>query len=52
MDIINNTRFLVAPLAGRIGFPKHSLTLIVKGTFDLVPGQRAVAGQRSAFPHR
>lgn len=35
MEIINTTEFTVAPLAGRINFPGHSLTLIVKGTFDL-----------------
>jgi uncharacterized protein YjbI with pentapeptide repeats len=36
--ILNDTKFRVAPIPGRLNFPGHSLTLIVKGTFDLVPG--------------
>ena len=35
MELINNTPFVFAPLAGRINFPGYSLTCIVKGTFDL-----------------
>ena len=37
MDLVNQTPFQFAPLPGRLGYPKHSLTVIVKGTFDLVP---------------
>jgi len=37
VDLVNRTPFQFAPLAGRLGYPKHSLTVIVKGTFDLVP---------------
>ena len=50
MDIINNTGLLLAPLAGRIGFPQHSLTLIVKGAFDLITGQKAVPAKEQLFP--
>lgn len=42
MEIFNQTSFEFAPLVGRIGFPKYSLTFIVKATFDLVPGDKAV----------
>ena len=37
MDIINDTPYRFGYIAGRIPFPGHSLTLIVKATFDLVP---------------
>ncbi|MEQ9406785.1 MAG: DUF2169 domain-containing protein [Fuerstiella sp.] len=36
-QIVNTTPFPVVPLTGRIGFPGHSLTLIVKATFQLCP---------------
>lgn len=35
MKILSLTPFKFAPLPGRLKFPGHSLTLIVKGTFDL-----------------
>ena len=35
MEIINDTPFSFGLLPGRIYFPKHSLTLMVKGTFQL-----------------
>lgn len=41
MKLLNLTPFEVVPLPGRIFWPGHSLTLIVKGTFDLVPGADA-----------
>ncbi len=41
MESVNKTPFMFAPLPGRINFPGHSLTLIVKGTFDLVPDKKA-----------
>lgn len=37
MEAVNQTPFQFAPLPGRLGYPEHSLTVIVKGTFDLVP---------------
>lgn len=49
MEIINQTPFLFAPFAGRIGFPGHSLTLIIKGTFDLVPDGMAVISDEQFF---
>ncbi len=36
MKILNLTPFPFAPYAGRIGFPRHSMTLIVKGTFAAI----------------
>jgi hypothetical protein len=50
MEIINQTSLLFAPIAGRIGFPKHSLTLIVKGTFDLVHNGTATISAAQLFP--
>ena len=50
MEIINQTPFLFAPIAGRIGFPGHSLTLIVKGTFDLVPQGTAKISEEQLYP--
>jgi len=37
VQVINDTQFQFGAFAGRIDPPGHSLTLIVKGTFDLVP---------------
>lgn len=45
MDIINDTPFSFGYIAGRIPFPGHSLTLIVKATFDLVPDGDVVPSQ-------
>ena len=42
MDIINDTPFSFGYIAGRLPFPDHSLTLIVKGTFDFVPDGEVV----------
>ncbi len=50
MEVINDTPFMLAPLSGRIGFPGHSLTLIVKGTFELVPDGRCRPAQEQSFP--
>lgn len=50
LEIINYTSFLVAPVIGRIGFPKHSLTLIVKGTFDLVHDGNPAFSDDPLFP--
>ena len=33
-----------------MGYPGHSLTLIVKGTFDLSPGGKASIAEKQAFP--
>ncbi len=50
MELINHTSFTFAPLAGRIGFPGHSMTFIVKATFDLVPGGAAAISDEQVFP--
>ncbi len=50
MEIINHTPFQFAPIVGRLNFPKHSLTLIVKGTFDLKPGEKAVPADEQLYP--
>lgn len=38
MDTFSDTPFVMAPVPGRLGYPAHSLTIVVKATFDLVPG--------------
>jgi len=50
MEIINHTPLSIAPITGRIGFPKHSLTFIIKGTFDLVYGGVATMAEEQLFP--
>ncbi len=50
MELVNNTPFTFAPLSGRIGFPGHSLTLIVKGTFELAADGRCVPAAEQYFP--
>jgi len=39
--LFNKTPFQFAPMPGRMDYPKHSLTVIIKGTFDLVQGEAA-----------
>ena len=41
---------MFAPLSGRINFPGHSLTLIVKGTFDLVANMKAEPSAEPLYP--
>ncbi len=50
MDIINTTSLTFGPLAGRVNFPGHSLTLIVKGTFDLRHQGGAELAEEQLFP--
>jgi uncharacterized protein YjbI with pentapeptide repeats len=50
LEIINQTLFKFASYPGRINFPGHSLTLIVKGTFDLLQGQNATPSEEQLFP--
>ncbi len=50
MEIVNSTAFSFACIAGRLSFPNHSLTLIVKGTFDLSPGGVAQPSPEQPFP--
>lgn len=48
--IVNLTPFPLAPLTGRVNYPGHSLTLIVKGTFTLHPGEVATLADEQQFP--
>ncbi len=50
MELINTTPFLFAPIAGRLNYPKHSLTFIVKATFDLNPNSKAVLSEEQLYP--
>ncbi len=47
MEIVNDTGLLVASLPGRIKPPQNSVTLIVKGTFRLVPNGTASLDEES-----
>ena len=38
MQVHNQTDFTFGAFPGRLDFPAHSLTIVVKGAFDLVPG--------------
>ncbi len=49
MKIVNKTLFQSASVIGQISFPKHSLTLIVKGTFDLVLDDKVVPSEKQIF---
>ncbi len=50
MEIINSTDFAFAPLIGRVNFPEYSLTLIVKGTFNLEQGGTATLAGQQLYP--
>ena len=50
MDVWNNTPLRFGVLAGRINFSGDSLTLIVKGTYDLVPGAEATPVEEQPYP--
>ncbi len=50
METINQTAFNLAPLVGRLNFTGYSLTLIVKGTFDLNPNSIAIPAEEQLFP--
>ena len=50
MRILTETPFTFAAVPGRIAFPAHSLTLVVKGTFDLHPGAPATTADDQLFP--
>jgi uncharacterized protein YjbI with pentapeptide repeats len=50
LEIINESPFEMAYIPGRIPFPGHSLTLIVKGTFDLSPGKTAAPAKEQLYP--
>jgi uncharacterized protein YjbI with pentapeptide repeats len=50
LEIFNRTPFRFAFLAGRVQYPKHSLTLVVKGTFDLRPDDVVVPVEEQPYP--
>ena len=50
MEVLNQTYFHFAPIVGRLNFLGHSLTVIIKGTFDLKPGQTATRSEEQLFP--
>ncbi len=50
MKILNSTPLQFAVLPGRKNFPAHSLTVILKGTYDLVPNTVAKFAEKQAFP--
>jgi uncharacterized protein YjbI with pentapeptide repeats len=50
LEVLNQTPFHFAPIAGRVNFPNHSLTLIVKGTFELSPGQKVTLAEEQLYP--
>ncbi len=49
MDIINDTPLGFGCIPGRIPFPGHSLTLIVKGTFD-ISNSKVEISEEQLFP--
>ncbi len=50
MEIISCTTYRFALVAGRIDHPEHSLTLVVKGAFDLSLGAKATPAEEQPFP--
>ena len=50
MKSLNQTPFPFATLTGRVNFPQPSLTLMVKGTFDLAHGCAAKPSAKQLFP--
>lgn len=50
MNFFSSIPFRVASIPGRLNYPKHSLTLVVKGAFDLSPGARATMAEEQPFP--
>src|SRR5947209_3221211 len=50
MEIINQSVFQFGIISGRVNFPAHSVSLIVKGTFDLRHGKKAEIAKQQLFP--
>lgn len=50
MEIVNLTPMTVGLVKGRVYFPNPSLTLVVKGTFDLRPGEAAQPAEEQEHP--
>lgn len=50
LQVVTETPFEIAYIPGRMRFPKHSLTVIVKGTFELVPNGLATPAVEQLGP--
>jgi uncharacterized protein YjbI with pentapeptide repeats len=50
LELINNTPYQFGNIVGRVNFPHHSLTVIVKATFDLKPDEKATPATEQRFP--
>ena len=52
MKILTSQPLCIAPLAGRLSFPEHTLTVVVKGLFRLEEGvlRQAIPDHELAFP--
>jgi uncharacterized protein YjbI with pentapeptide repeats len=50
MNIVNDTAFHFVPITGRLNFPGHSLTIAVKGTFELSSGVKAIPAKDCLYP--
>lgn len=50
MEIVNQTPFQLAWIPGRLNFPGHSLTLVVKATYSLKQGDKALLAEEQLFP--
>jgi len=51
VEVLNKTQYSFACVPGRMSYPGHSLTLIVKGTFTLSPGQKATPAAEQLYPN-
>lgn len=50
MEIVNPSGLPVGVIGGRAYFPDHSLTVVVKGTYDLVPDEAADLAEEQMYP--
>lgn len=50
MKIVNSTTFNYAHSVGRLTYPGYTLTLIVKGTFDLKNGKASELSEEQLYP--
>ena len=50
MELLNESHLEFALIAGKVSPPQDSLTLIVKGTFHLSPGERAILVEEQLLP--
>ncbi len=50
MNITKETVFHTAPLVGKLNFPGHTLTILVKGTFEISSGAKAFTAEEQLYP--